>query len=418
MMTRDYRPGFFPCGLTAYLALFCSASVHAAGFYISEVGTPTSLGTAGAANVTNNWGADAAWANPAGLTGVKETVAMAGLQAIVPTMKWDTDIAEKGGDDGGNAGEPAGVPSFFFHQQLTDKWHFGFGFSALQGGGADYGDDFVGRYGTIDIALTGVGATYSLGYEVNDRLSLGFGGSVVYTVYKQDIAINLGPLPDGKVKIKDADDTGIQPIVGLQYAVTDRLRFGVTYRAEFDANLKGNVEFKNLPPAVPLPPQTNIKLEWKNPQTLNAGLAYTLGGNKKLFLSGNWQQWSEFSENQLIIDTAAGNAVTTLERDWDDTWSVSVGYGNVDEYGGFSFGVAYESSPADDDVRTIDFPVEENWKFSAAYARAKKSGRGWSAGATLQVFGDAKVDQTIQGVRFKGDFSDFYVLFAGLTMRF
>ncbi len=418
MMTRDYRPKFLTCGLAACLVLLCGASAHAAGFYISEVGTPTSLGTAGAANVTNNWGPDAAWANPAGLTGVKGTVAVAGLQVIAPTMKWDTDLAEKGGDDGGNAGEPAGVPSFFFHQALTDKWHFGFGFSALQGGGADYGDDFVGRYGTIDIALTGVGATYSLGYEVNDRLSLGFGGSVVYTVYNQDIAINLGPLPDGKVKIKDADDTGVQPIVGLQYAVTDRLRFGVTYRAEFDANLKGNVEFKKLPPVVPLPPQTNIKLEWTNPQTLNAGLAYTLGGNKKLFLSGNWQQWSEFSKNQLIIDTAAGNAVTTLDRDWDDTWSVSIGYGNISEYRGFSFGVAYESSPADDDVRTIDFPVEENWKFSAAYARAKESGRGWSAGATLQIFGDAKVDQTIQGVRFKGDFSDFYVLFAGLTMRF
>ncbi len=313
---------------------------------------------------------------------------------------------------------PAGVPSFFFHQALADNWHFGFGFSALQGGGADYGDDFVGRYGTIDIALAGIAATYSLGYKVNDRLSLGVGGSVTRTVYEQDIAINLGSLPDGKVKIKDADDTGVQPIAGLQYALTDNLLFGLTYRAEFDANLKGNVEFKKLPSGAPLPAQTNLKMEWKNPQTLKAGLAYTLGGGKKLFLSGDWQQWSEFSDNQLIIDTAAGNVPTTLERDWDDTWSVSVGYGKVDEYGGLSFGVAYESSPAEDDVRTIDFPVEENWKFSVAYARTTESGRGWSAGATLQVFGDAKVDQTVQGARFKGGFSDFYVLYAGLTMRF
>ena len=80
--------------------------------------------------------------------------------------------------------------------------------------------------------------------------------------------------------------------------------------------------------------------------------------------------------------------------------------------------MAYESSPADDDVRTIDFPVEENWKFSAAYGRKKPSGRAWSLGATLQVFGDAEVDQTAQNVRFSGEFEQFYVLFVGATMSF
>jgi hypothetical protein len=76
------------------------------------------------------------------------------------------------------------------------------------------------------------------------------------------------------------------------------------------------------------------------------------------------------------------------------------------------------SRSALDDVRTIDFPVEENWKFSAARGRRNASGKGWSLGATLQVFGDAKVDQTAQGVRFAGEFDDFYVLFVGATMVF
>jgi long-subunit fatty acid transport protein len=114
MTTRENGHGLFAYSLCC-LVLLCSASAHAAGFYISEVGTPTSLGTAGAANVTNNWGPDAAWANPAGLTGVQGTVSSAGLQVIAPTMEWDTGLAEKGGKDGGNAGEPAGVPSFFWY---------------------------------------------------------------------------------------------------------------------------------------------------------------------------------------------------------------------------------------------------------------------------------------------------------------
>ena len=90
----------------------------------------------------------------------------------------------------------------------------------------------------------------------------------------------------------------------------------------------------------------------------------------------------------------------------------------MDMHQGWSVGVAYESSPAEDDVRTIDFPVEENWKFSAAYGRLRESGRAWSVGATLQVFGDAEVDQTVQDVRFAGEFSDFYVIYLGGTFRF
>lgn len=58
--------------VTVVIAILSTGSVQqarAAGFCIDNIGTPGSLGTAGAANVTNSWGPDAAWANPAGLTG-------------------------------------------------------------------------------------------------------------------------------------------------------------------------------------------------------------------------------------------------------------------------------------------------------------------------------------------------------------
>ena len=107
-----------------------------------------------------------------------------------------------------------------------------------------------------------------------------------------------------------------------------------------------------------------------------------------------------------------------VDRDWDDTWGVAIALGSVDYYGGWTVGAAYESSPVDDDKRTIDFAVDENWKISGAYGRRTESGRAWSVGATLQIFGDAEVDQTSQGVRFAGEFSDFYVLYAGFTYAF
>ena len=231
---RRRRPaGTWRCWPLA-AAVFTLASApgqqaHAAGFYIDNIGTPGSLGTAGAANVTNSWGPDTAWANPAGLTGIGESMVMtASLQVLAPTAKFDPNVAEAGGSDGGDAGDTALIPSFFYAQPLTDDWYFGFGVSALQGGGVDYGDDFAGRYGAIDVALTGLGATWSFGYRVNERLSLGFGGTLVQTNFEQTIAVNQGPAPDGKVKFRDLDDLGVQGILGLQYAVTDNLTFGLT----------------------------------------------------------------------------------------------------------------------------------------------------------------------------------------------
>ena len=400
------------------ILVFAGQSALAAGFYIDEIGTPASIGTAGAANVTNNWGADSAWSNPAGLTGVHGTTSLIGTTALIPNMEFDPDVAGKGGNDGDNAGDMAVIPSFFFKQDLTDDWKFGFALTVLQGGGVDYGDQFVGRYAATKVNLTGLATTYSVGYRVNDRFSIGFGGSVAFTNFEQDIAIDQGALPDGKVKFTDLDDVGVQPIVGLMYKATDRTTLGLTYRGEFDAKLKGNIQFKNL--AAPLPPQANLDLDWTNPQWIEAGIHQRFGENRHFFARANWQEWSKFSDNQLGVETTMGTAGATLDRQWDDTWSVAVAFATADSgASGWSVGAAYESSPVSDGNRTIDLPMDESWSISTSYARARpQKSWDWSVGATFQKFGDAEVDQSAQGVRFAGEFDNMYVIYVGGTIRF
>ena len=56
--------------------------------------------------------------------------------------------------------------------------------------------------------------------------------SFIYTLYDQSIAINLpGPVPDGRVKIENADDWGYQPFLGLTYKLSDKALLGMLYRA-------------------------------------------------------------------------------------------------------------------------------------------------------------------------------------------
>ncbi|MGB5442150.1 MAG: outer membrane protein transport protein [Gammaproteobacteria bacterium] len=194
--------------LTAALATQTSL---AAGFYLSELGTPASLGTGGVANPTNTYGADSSWTNPAGMTGLQEDQIVGGFQFILPSVKFDSSIATGGGSDGDNAGEPVVAPSFFYVNKISERLRLGFSLAGTHGGGVDYGDDFVGRYSVQRAELSAIALSPSLGFKVNDRLSLGAGVSILYTRLDEDIAINPAVVPtfsggDGHLKIEEATD--------------------------------------------------------------------------------------------------------------------------------------------------------------------------------------------------------------------
>jgi len=85
---------------------------------------------------------------------------------------------------------------------------------------------------------------------------------------------------------------------------------------------------------------------------------------------------------------------------------------------GYSMGFSYDSSPVSDKNRTIDLPFDENYKLSAAQKWDTGKQLDFGLGATLICFGKGKVDQTSQGVRFKGEFDTNMALFLGGTVRY
>lgn len=411
----------FACRLlNGVVYLLVAPVVPAAGFYLPEVGSPSSLGTGGVANPTNTYGADAAWTNPAGMTGLDNDEIMAGVQIVFPKATFNSSIATAGGSDGGNAGVAAPIPSFFYVNKLSDRLRLGFSLVAPLGGGLDYGDDFVGRYSTISAELAGVALSPSLAWQVNDRLSLGAGLSIVYTSLNEELAINPALIPtgnggDGKLKIEDATDWGYQPFLGLTYAFSERALLGVVYRAEMDTDLDGDVKTKNLPAVIGA---DSIDISWDNPQWLEAGLSYKLDDMNTVYLNAGWQEWSQFSKNTLAFSGGLLNPATTVDRNWDNTWHGGIAFSHQNGEHGTSLGFSYESSPVDDKNRTFDLPMDEIFKGSFAYFWQGKKNLDFALGGTLYLVGDARVDQTSQGVRAKGKFDSNYILFLGGTLRY
>ncbi len=401
-------------------ALLATQSALAAGFYISEVGTPLSLGTAGAANPTNNIGADSSWSNPAGMTGLDGSTILGGFQVVAPNVRFDSSVATAGGNDGGNAGNVVPIPSFFYVNAVTDRLRLGFSSAGIIGGGVDYGDNFVGRYATTLAELGAVGFSPAIAYKVNDKFSLGAGVSIIYTRFDEDIAINQSSVgaPDGKLKIVKADDWGYQPYVGMTWHMTDRAMLGFVYRAEMDVDLEGDVKYHNWQLTPNAPPADDIKVDWNNPQTAKLGLKYQLDENNLLFLSGGWEDWSRFSKNTLAFEGGLLNPAVTLDRKFDDTWNAGIALGHHENGHATSIGISYESSPVDDQHRTFDLPFEELYKLSFAYAWKGHKDLDFSLGSTVYLVGDAKIDQTEQGVRAKGKFDTNYIVFFGGTARY
>ncbi len=406
--------------MSGMLVLCAGGPVHAAGFYLPEVGTAGSVGTAGVINPTNSYSPDSALTNPAGMVWMDERAMSLGLMTLLPSMEFDPDIAEAGGSDGGNAGGTAIVPSMFASRRFSDRWAIGVGLFAPQGGGVDYGSDFAGRYGATKVELLAFGLTTALGYRVTDRLSLGAGATIMQTTLNQNIAINLPNAPDGIAKVKDAKDWGVQPYAGLQYHFTDSIVLGLVYRAEFDADLEGDVKLRNLP--VPVGLDSDIKVDWTNPQWVEAGLRFgsPLDVGWGFALSGGWQEWSKFSGNQLSVNgflNGGDGAVITVDRKWDDTWYAGVAAFRSSGKYLMTFGVLYDSSPVEDEHRTIDLPYDETIKISTSFGWHGKGIAAYSVGATLYLVGDSKIDQTSQGVRFAGEFDPNAILFLSGTVR-
>jgi len=409
--------------LILVLLLYITTPVFAGALYIAEIGTPISVGTAGVANVTNTVGADSVFTNPAGMTGLEDDQVLAGVQLLVPTVRFDSDVATAGGSDGGNAADLVVIPSFFAVKVLNDDWRLGLGLTAPLGGGIDYGREFVGRYQAQKSELAVIGISPAVAYRVNDKLSLGGGVTLSYTSMNLHIAVNQpGPMSsDGRIEMDDLDDWGYQGFIGATYKATNRLTFGAVYRSKADVELEGDIKFKNVD-APPLNHLTSnfdkAQIDFSYPQLVKIGARYKLTDATLLMADIGWEDWSTFGDTRIGLD-GTGTVLQTFDREWDDTWHIGFALAHkLSESQIFTAGVGYDSSPVSDSKRTADLPADEQLRFSTAYGKRFSENLSLALGGTFLWLGDGKMDQVTQGERFKGEFSTNHMVFLSATVNY
>jgi long-chain fatty acid transport protein len=345
------------------------ALLSAQGFAVNELGT-CAMGRAGVAAAAPCNDGSGIWANPAALAGQAGTRLSASGTLIHPSGGFTDDLfAEKTDMPGQNYV----VPSVYLAHQ-TGKLGFGIGLFAPYGLGTKWPLDFIGRFDSYNTQLRSIYVQPTIGYKVNNWLSLGLGVAYIHSTVElhQRVDLSLQPLPanpflpagttfssigipnftdfaDATLK---ANGNGIAFNGGILVKVNDRLTLGGHFITKKTITYKGDASFAPVPtglvfgagttplnPSTPLPIDAAVAPQFlaggplsNQPATTaitlpdqgTVGFAYKM--NDRWTLQGDYQQIVWGWVGTLVIDFS--NAATpdrVLVEDFRDSHAFRVG---------------------------------------------------------------------------------------------
>jgi long-chain fatty acid transport protein len=375
---------------------------------------PASTGlTASADNATT------AFFNPAGLTRLDQTEIVVDLVfAYAPShFKLKSGTTATGSPPADDSGDDfLLVPSFYLSKPISKRWRFGFSVTIPMGMGADYGDNWAGRYITQESSLVFVSLTPVVAYKANSWFSIGGGPLITYTQSYSKAAVNNLPegLPDGRIEY-EADGVGVGFIVGTLFEFSPRTRLGVNYRSESEPQLETMPKFENIGPVRILALLNagvlgkEINADLKAPQTLQLGLYHELTDKLALVADGIWIDFDQFGIEQVSV---GGNSMS-FSSNYKDMWAGSVGVKyRLSNKWSTALGSMYLSEGVEDEHRTLGFPLDRIFGFGVGIERRFGSNSTFQANLNYYDTGEKKIDTepTPLSGRIVGEYDDNYAI--------
>ena len=366
--------------------------------------------------------------NPAGMARTEKTEVDVGAHLILSKFSFNNDGSDYpalggmplGGSDGGDAGVPAVVPNLYYNQQLSDDLAIGIGINAPFGLETKYDEDWIGRYHAIRTALTTVNINPSLGYNVNDWLSVGGGLDVQYVHAILSQAIDFGgilaskgypTMPqslDGKAEVK-GDDFGLGYNAGIMVNPLPETTIGLTYRSKISYTLSGTAEFNAPAQAAGLQAagyfaDTDVNADLTLPETVSIGISQVLPAGFTLKADITWTRWSQFEELRIQYDSNQPDSVTVY--DWNDVFRYALGLNYETGKWIFRTGTAYDETPVKDlEHRTPRIPDANRIWLSAGASYQATEHIMLDLGYTHIFFNDSQLNNVgTTGDNLKGSF--------------
>ena len=379
----------------ALLLLAFAGGASAAAFQLWEQNA-SGLGNAyaGSAAVADN--ASTIFFNPAGMTQLPGLHLSAGVAGVGPSYKFQNSGSTGTGGNGGDAGGWAAVPNAYFSAQLAPNWFVGFGISAPFGLATEYDDsNWIGRYQSLKSEVKTVNYNPSLGYRVNDKVSLGLG--INYQTIDAELT---SALPDARSYSRlKGDDAAWGWNAGALFTLSPAMRVGVSYRSTMDYTLEGNASTALS--------STPIRADVKLPDTFILSVWQQVSDRWEAMGDLSYTRWNTL-KSLNVYSRNSGALVSTESFNYDNAWRFAWGaaYKATDALK-VKFGIAYDRTPVSDSDRSARVPDNDRVWFSL--------GGQWNAGAagkfdlgyTYLYVKDPNINQTSRvGTTLRGTYDD------------
>ncbi|MFZ2268271.1 MAG: outer membrane protein transport protein [Azonexus sp.] len=368
--------------LPAMLMIAFSGAASASAFQLWEQ-SASGVGNAYAGSAALADNASMAFYNPASLTQLSGIQISAGVAAVGPSYKFRNEGSTGTGGNGGDAGGLAAVPNVHFSWQVAPNWVLGFGISSPFGLATEYKDsNWIGRYQSLKSEVTTINYNPSVGYRINDKISLGFG------VNYQTIDAELSSIGTANLlSTLKGSDSAWGWNAGALFTLSPAMRVGFSYRSSMKYTLEGDATLGSFPAA---PVRTEVKL----PDT---------------FILSVWQQVSDRWEAMGDLSYTRWSSLKTLDvyrRDngaslpgetfnYRNAWRLAWGAAyQASDAMKLKFGIAYDRTPTTDAYRSARVPDNNRiWLSLGGQWNMGKSGKV-DLGYSYLYVNDPSINQT------------------------
>ena len=389
-----------PLSIAVVLGLLSSTQVSAAGFQLAEYsGTGLGRAYAGEAAMADN--ASAQWRNPAMLTYLEGTQISGGVLYVEPNI----DVKGTAGNtytEAKDIAHSAPVPNLYVSHQINDKYFAGLALSSNYGMETELDKGFTAtQYGNQAKVMT-VEAVASLGYKINDQISLG--GGVRFVTGEGHFGATV-PGTTTNLKYMEGTDSSWGYVLGGAWQINDSNRIGFSYKSEVMMDFDGHGEGMGF--ELELPGFTGKqpgKLSIALPATAEIASFHQLTPKWAMHTSINWTQWSSF--DKLTAEFDNGQVSDIKEENWKDNFRFALGTTySLNKKLSLRAGAAYDMSAVDDKNRTTTIPETDRTWLSAGASYAFTSQFTLDGGLTYIMARTAPIKESGTLYPFEGEMS-------------
>ncbi len=243
------------------------------------------------------------------------------------------------------------TPNFHISSKLNqEKWGFGLGINVPWGLATNWTKSSPLKYLATETNLAVFNINPSVGYQINDSLSVGGGVDYYWvkdvTMKKQISGVVLnesiitgsatGTEQETQQKLT-GDGAALGWDIGLAYKLMEKHLFGITFRRGAAVEVEGELEFNNINGTAATTvfggPKytTGAEATVYVPNQLMFGYAFKPTEKWVIEADAEWQEWSVSRDQNVKFDDpdpvrqAVLNADNPTLKDWHDAWSFGIG---------------------------------------------------------------------------------------------